>query len=91
MEMEVTQGLINQWLKGRSPIPEKRLLWLSKRLNFLPSDVRPEAKILEADNIATQSEKRILEAYRNDPDLRRSIDAIAEMSPFFRNIAKQKR
>lgn len=45
-EMEVSQNLISQWVTGRTPIPDKRLLWLSDRLNFNPVQFRPEIERL---------------------------------------------
>ena len=40
-EIGVTQGLLSQWFSGRTPIPDKRLVWLGRRLNFDPAKIRP--------------------------------------------------
>lgn len=45
-EMEVSQGLISQWFKGVTPIPDRRLLWLGARLKFDPAVVRPDIELL---------------------------------------------
>jgi transcriptional regulator with XRE-family HTH domain len=50
LEMSVTQGLITQWVTGRTPIPDRRLIWLGNRLNFSPLDIRPSLADLLAVN-----------------------------------------
>lgn len=40
-EIGVSQGLVAQWLSGRTPIPDSRLLWLGVRLGFNPVEFRP--------------------------------------------------
>lgn len=37
----VTQGLVGQWMRGSTTIPDRRVLWLSKRLGFDPVKLRP--------------------------------------------------
>lgn len=81
-EMDVTQGLVNQWLTGRSPIPDKRLVWLSRRLNFNPAQVRPRIK-LSIDLAATEQERKTLMVYLTNPDFRKMVDAIAETGGFY--------
>lgn len=81
-EMEVTQGLVNQWLTGRSPIPEKRLIWLSRRLNFNPTAVRSKIKP-SIDLAATEQERKTLMVYLTNPDFRKIVDVIAETGGFY--------
>jgi transcriptional regulator with XRE-family HTH domain len=81
-EMDVTQGLVNQWLTGRTPIPDKRLVWLSRRLNFNPADIRHSLKV-NLDLAATDAERRTMLVYLTNPDFRRMVDAIAETGGFY--------
>lgn len=83
-ELGITQGNVSQWLKGRTAIPDKHFIWLGKRLGFDPIAIRPSLATYDAKSIMTNHEKLILEAYRTDPDFRKSVDTIAEMSPFYR-------
>ena len=41
IEMKITQGVVGQWLKGITKIPDKRMVWLANRLGFNPVEVRP--------------------------------------------------
>lgn len=41
IEMGITQGVVGQWLKGITKIPDKRMVWLANRLGFNPTEVRP--------------------------------------------------
>lgn len=87
-EMDVTQGLVNQWLTGRSPIPDKRLVWLSRRLDFDPAQVRPNLK-LSIDLAASEQERKTLMVYLTNPDFRRMVDAIAESGGFYKADPQQ--
>lgn len=76
-EMKVSQGLIHQWLSGKkTPIPDKRLLWLSRRFNFNPLDVR-KSMAVNADLIVTEQEREVMRAYLTNPDFRKIVDTIA--------------
>lgn len=88
-ELDMTQGNFNHWIKGRSPIPDKHFLWLSKRLGFNAVEIRPALASYSADSVSSPSEAMILKAYRLDPIFRKSVDAIAEMSPLYRSISLQ--
>ena len=89
-EMEVTQGLIHQWLSGRSPIPNKRLVWLSKRLGFDAHEVREKIKS-DTDLIPTGKQKVIIDRYLTNPDFRRMVDTLAESTGHFQAERKPKR
>ncbi|MEZ0137336.1 MAG: S24 family peptidase [Candidatus Reddybacter sp.] len=39
-ELKITQGVIGQWFSGFTKIPDKRLIWLAKRLGFKPLEAR---------------------------------------------------
>lgn len=43
-EFGLTQGLVGQWLSGKTNIPDKRLIALSEILDFDPVEIRPELK-----------------------------------------------
>lgn len=43
-ELDVTQGLVTQWLTARSRIPDNTLLALSLRLGFDAVEVRPSLR-----------------------------------------------
>lgn len=77
-EMDVTQGLITQWFSGKkTPIPDKRLIWLSRRFKFNPLLIRPSMEI-SADSIASDLEKLTIKTYLTNPDFRKIVNAIAE-------------
>lgn len=40
-EIGLTQGLVGQWCRGQTAIPDKHLLWLGSRLGFNPVEFRP--------------------------------------------------
>lgn len=80
-ELDVSQGLIHQWLSGRTPIPEKRLHLLSRRLGFNPVDVRKSPPSTSGAP-ATEKEKLIIQAYLNNPDFQKIVDAIAVSAGF---------
>lgn len=82
LELEMNQSNFNHWIKGRSPIPDKHLIWLGKRLNFDVVAMRPSLLDYKLGSMS-QHEKMLIHAYQQDPALRRSVDAIAEMSPFY--------
>lgn len=44
-ELDLHQPVISAWMCGRSPIPDKWLLWLGKRLDFDAYAVRPSLEI----------------------------------------------
>ena len=46
MEMGFSQGLLGQYFRGDTPIPDERLLILGARLGFNPVDFRPSASWL---------------------------------------------
>lgn len=82
LELGLGQSNFNHWIKARSHIPDKHLIWLGKRLNFDAVAIRPS--LLEYKlGAMSQKEKLLIHAYQQDPALRRSVDAIAEMSPFY--------
>lgn len=83
-ELEMTQGNFNHWIKGRSHIPDNHFIWLGKRLGFNPVAIRPRLADYKLDTIMSPREKRIFAAYQADPEFRRGVDAIAEMSAAFR-------
>ena len=39
-----TQGLVNQWLTGKTPIPDNVMMYLGGRLQFDPFEVRPSLR-----------------------------------------------
>lgn len=82
-ELDVSQGLIHQWLSGRTPIPEKRLTLLSKRLGFNPGDVR-KSLTSSLQPQATEKEKLIIHAYLNNPDFQKIVDTIAISAGYVR-------
>lgn len=83
-ELEMTQGNFNHWIKGRSHIPDNHFIWLGKRLGFNPVTIRPRLADYKLDTIMSPREKRIFAAYQADPEFRKSVDAIAEMSAVYR-------
>ena len=56
-EIGVTQGLVGQWMSGRTSIPDKRLLWLSQRLDFDPVEFRPSIVLLSAQSKISSNSK----------------------------------
>lgn len=67
LEMQVTPGLMNQWLTGKkTPIPQKRLLWLAARLNFDPTRVRKNLKP-QIDKPITEKQRKTIALYLTDP------------------------
>lgn len=88
-EMGISQGNFSQWITGRTSIPDRRLIWLGKRLGFDPKKVRPSLTNYSAATVADDREKMILEAYRLDADFRRTVDAVAEMSPFYKSLLQR--
>lgn len=69
-QIEATQGLFSQWIKGRTPIPDEKLIWLGGILRFDPFELRPSlyklmygglAKSGRADIMATLV-KELIEA-----------------------------
>lgn len=54
-EMSVTQGLLSQWVTGKTPIPDKRLLWLGRRLDFDPRAIRPSLSDYVGDSTGAVS------------------------------------
>lgn len=82
-EMEVTQGLINQWLTGRTPIPVPRLIWLSRRYKFDPSRVRPSINP-QIGMMATEKEKKTVMLYLTNPEFAKIVDTIAESAGIYR-------
>lgn len=81
-EMDVTQGLINQWLTGRTPIPVPRLIWLSKKYKFDPSRVRPSINP-QIGMMATEKEKKTVMLYLTNPDFAKIVDTIAESAGIY--------
>lgn len=81
-EMEVTQGLINQWLTGRTPIPVPRLIWLSRKYKFDPSRVRPSINP-QIGMMATEKEKKTVMLYLTNPDFAKIVDTIAESAGIY--------
>lgn len=89
LELEMTQGNFNHWLSGRSPIPDKHFIWLGHRLGFDVATIRPSLIKYSGKPMPSDQEALILEAYRLDPDFRRTVNAIAEMSSFYKALAQQ--
>jgi len=83
LEMNVTPGLMNQWLTGKkTPIPQKRLLWLAARLKFDPSRVRKNLKP-QIDKPTTEKQRKTIALYLTDPKFEQIVDAIAEAQGFY--------
>lgn len=83
LEMQVTQGLITQWLSGeKTPIPQKRLLWLAARLNFDPTKVRKNLKP-QIDKPTNEKQKKTISLYLTDPKFAQIVDSIAEAQGFY--------
>lgn len=87
-EMDITQGNVHQWLKGLSPIPTKRLLWLAKRLDFDPRKVRENLKF-NSEMVATERERITINQYLMDPDFRRIVEAVAESTGIYNLAASE--
>lgn len=87
LELEMTQGNFNHWIKGRSHIPDNHFIWLGKRLGFNPVAIRPRLADYKLDTIMSPREKRVFAAYQADPEFRKGVDAIAEMSAVYRAYA----
>lgn len=87
LELDMSQGNFNHWLKGRSHIPDKHLVWLGNRLNFDVVAMRPSLLDYKLGSMS-HHEKMLIHAYQQDPALRRSVDSIAVMSPFYTSIAR---
>lgn len=82
LEMNVTQGLVNQWLLGKkTPIPQKRLLWLAARLKFNPTQVRKNLKP-QIDKPVTEKERKTIELYLTNLKFAQIVDSIAEAQGF---------
>ena len=82
-EMQVTPGLMNQWLTGKkTPIPQKRLLWLAARLKFDPSRVRKNLKP-QIDKPITEKQRKTISLYLTDPRFEKIVDSIAEAQGFY--------
>lgn len=43
-KLNVSQGLIGQWLSGKTNVPDERLIKISLILNFAPYKLRPSLK-----------------------------------------------
>lgn len=80
-ELGCTQGLFSQWLTGRTAIPDRSLIWLSKRLKFSATEVRP--CLIDYLEDLTPQEIAVLRAYREDDSFQKVVNAIAETSPFY--------
>jgi len=68
-EMNTTQGLLGQWLSGETAIPDKRLLWIAKRLGFSAIEFRPSLQEYfdrdgDSGNSLTSREAKLLKAWR---------------------------
>lgn len=82
-EMQVTPGLMNQWLTGKkTPIPQKRLLWLAARLNFDPAKVRKSLKP-QIDKPTTEKQRKTISLYLTNPKFEQIVDQIAEAQGFY--------
>lgn len=89
LEMQVTQGLINQWLTGeKTPIPQKRLLWLAARLKFDPTRVRKNLKP-QIDKPTNDKQKKTITLYLTDPKFAQIVDSIAEAQGFYQANPQQ--
>ena len=83
LEMDVTPGVVNQWLTGKkTPIPQKRLLWLAARLKFDPSRVRKNLKP-QIDKPITEKQRKTISLYLTDPKFEKIVDSIAEAQGFY--------
>lgn len=88
LEIGITQGNVSQWINGKTAIPDKHLIWLGEKLGFDPADVRPSLRRYSIGKLSDK-EAAIIAAYKSDPQFRRSVDTIAEMSAAYRiNIKK---
>lgn len=87
-EMGVTQGLIFQWLSGRTPIPNKRLIWIAKRLGFDAAAIRSSIGT-SAEAAPTEKQRIIIERYITNPDFSRMVDALAESTGHYTPKRKQ--
>ena len=68
-EMNTTQGLLGQWLSGETSIPDKRLLWIAKRLDFDALEFRPSLqdyfdRTQDLESKLTSREAKLLKAWR---------------------------
>lgn len=88
LEIGITQGNVSQWMKGTTAIPDKHLIWLGRRLGFNPAEIRPSLKNYSISAELSTQEETILKAYRLDPNFRRSVDSIAQMSQFYELSSK---
>mgnify|MGYP001012017394 CR=1 FL=1 len=89
LEMQVTQGLMNQWLTGKkTPIPQKRLLWLAARLKFDPTRVRKNLKP-QIDKPTNDKQKKTITLYLTDPKFAQIVDSIAEAQGFYQANPQQ--
>jgi hypothetical protein len=88
LELEMTQGNFNHWISGRSPIPDKHFLWLGNRLGFDAAVIRPSLIKYSGKPTPSDQESLILEAYRLDPEFRKTVNAVAEMSSFYKALAQ---
>lgn len=77
-EIGVTQGAIGQWLKGTTPMSDKRLIQLAARLGFNPLEVRPSIALEYGPAISSTSNvSETIGKYESLPsDARRVIDAL---------------
>lgn len=89
-EMGITQGTFGQWTSGVTPIPDRRLIWLGRRLGFDPMEIRPTLNDYFSSEPRNEEERQLLEAYRSDPGVRRAIDAIAEMAGVYQTRNNKK-
>jgi phage repressor protein C with HTH and peptisase S24 domain len=64
IEMSITQGVVGQWLKGITKIPDKRMVWLANRLGFDPTEVRPSIADYAFTRDSEQTTQRIREPSR---------------------------
>lgn len=78
-----SQGLFSQWIKGKTRISDRNLIWLGKRLRFDPLEVRPSLGEYLQNKSLTPKESAVLLAYREDHRFQRQVDAVAESSPFY--------
>lgn len=85
-DLSVTQGLVFQWLSGKTRIPDIQLLRLGKELRFNPFSVRPSlreyAEFFQGDGLLEglseedkQRMKAAISAFKESVDTTKKVDS----------------